>query len=50
MALVEGVFGFANEKAERVWQIGAGAYAELYENDGSVLARLAPIRRRFRGL
>lgn len=36
--------------AERVMQIGAGAYAELYENDQSVLARLAPIRRQLEEL
>ncbi len=36
--------------AERVMQIGAGAYAELYENDQSILARLAPIRRQLEEL
>ena len=36
--------------AERVMQIVGGAYAELYENDKSVLERLAPIRRQLEEL
>lgn len=36
--------------AERVMQIGSGAYAELYENDESVLARLATVRRQLEEL
>lgn len=36
--------------AERVQQLGAGAYAELYENDESVIARLAHIRRQLEEL
>jgi DNA repair protein RecN (Recombination protein N) len=36
--------------AEKVQQLGAGAYAELYENDESVIARLAHIRRRLEEL
>lgn len=36
--------------AERVGQLGAGAYAELYENDESVLARLANIGRQLEEL
>src|ERR1051325_1909193 len=37
-------------RAEKVQQLGAGAYAELYENDESVIARLAHIRRRLEEL
>ncbi|HEX8141774.1 MAG TPA: DNA repair protein RecN [Pyrinomonadaceae bacterium] len=37
-------------QAERVEQLGAGAYAELYEADESVLARLAHIRRQLEEL
>jgi DNA repair protein RecN (Recombination protein N) len=36
--------------AERVMQIGSDAYAELYENDESVLARLATLRRQLEEL
>jgi DNA repair protein RecN (Recombination protein N) len=36
--------------AEKVLQLGTGAYAELYESDESVLARLAAIRRRLEEL
>jgi DNA repair protein RecN (Recombination protein N) len=36
--------------AERVLQLGAGAYAELYESDESILARLATVRRRVEDL
>jgi DNA repair protein RecN (Recombination protein N) len=36
--------------AERVLQLGAGAYAELYESDQSILARLATVRRRVEDL
>lgn len=32
--------------AEKVLQLGAGAYAELYESDESILSRLAMVRRR----
>jgi DNA repair protein RecN (Recombination protein N) len=36
--------------AEKVEQLGAGAYAELYENDESVLSRLARVRRQLEEL
>jgi DNA repair protein RecN (Recombination protein N) len=36
--------------AERVLQLGAGAYAELYEDDESLLARLSSIRRQLEEL
>jgi DNA repair protein RecN (Recombination protein N) len=36
--------------AERVLQLGSGAYAELYESDESILARLAYVRRRVEDL
>jgi DNA repair protein RecN (Recombination protein N) len=36
--------------AERVQQLGAGAYAELYENDESVIARLSHIGRQLEEL
>jgi DNA repair protein RecN (Recombination protein N) len=36
--------------AERVLQLGAGAYAEVYESDESILARLATVRRRVEDL
>ncbi|HEV2916092.1 MAG TPA: DNA repair protein RecN [Pyrinomonadaceae bacterium] len=36
--------------AERVSQLGSGAYAELYEDDGSVLSRLAAVRRQLEEL
>jgi DNA repair protein RecN (Recombination protein N) len=36
--------------AEKVEQLGAGAYAELYENDESVLSRLARVRRQMEEL
>jgi DNA repair protein RecN (Recombination protein N) len=36
--------------AERVLQLGAGAYAELYESDESILSSLAGVRRRVEDL
>lgn len=36
--------------AEKVEQLGAGAYAELYEDDESVLSRLARVRRQLEEL
>lgn len=36
--------------AEKILQLGTGAYAELYESDESVLSRLASIRRRLEEL
>lgn len=36
--------------AEKVLQLGAGAYAELYESDESILSRLATVRRRVEDL
>jgi DNA repair protein RecN (Recombination protein N) len=36
--------------AEKVLQLGAGAYAELYDSDESILSRLATVRRRVEDL
>jgi DNA repair protein RecN (Recombination protein N) len=36
--------------AEKVLQLGAGAYAELYESDESILSSLAAVRRRLEDL